>query len=152
MDNINHVVKVKDYGYLAQRYGNSNHYNIMKELKTNGPLVLSFSPDDSFSYYADGVYHPLEPAEWVQQNIQRPEWTNVDHSILVYGWGEENGVKYWLCQNSWGSDFGLKGSFKIKRGEDTLGIESSAEVGEPYLVEPAELEALRVQAQKYKSV
>ena len=58
----------------------------------------------------------------------------VDHSVLVYGWGQENGVKYWLCQNSWGNDFGINGSFKIKRGEDTMGIESSAEFVLPYQI------------------
>ncbi len=45
------------------------------------------------------------------------------------------GIKYWLCLNSWGDDFGIKGSFKIKRGEDTMGIESSAEFVDPYIVD-----------------
>lgn len=115
-------------------------------------MVLSFSPDDTFQYYSSGVYESLQPAQWIQQNIQRPEWTAVDHSILVYGWGEENGVKYWLCQNSWGSDFGIKGSFKIKRGDDTMGIESSAEVAEPYVVDSLTLNQIREAAKKYKSI
>jgi cathepsin C len=36
----------------------------------------------------------------------------VDHSVLCYGWGEENGQKYWLLQNSWGKDWGENGNFK----------------------------------------
>jgi hypothetical protein len=48
LDSIKNAVKIKDYGYIEGRYGLSNHYNIMKELKNNGPLVLSFSPDEAF--------------------------------------------------------------------------------------------------------
>ncbi|MEQ2187280.1 hypothetical protein GOODEAATRI_003058, partial [Goodea atripinnis] len=28
------------------------------------------------------------------------------HAIKVLGWGEENGVPYWLCANSWNTDWG----------------------------------------------
>lgn len=48
IDSIKQVVKVSDYGYVGGRYGNSNHFNIMKEIRENGPVVLSFSPDDTF--------------------------------------------------------------------------------------------------------
>lgn len=65
LDNIKHIVKIKEYGYLDTRYGNSNHFNIMKELKNNGPLVLSFSPDDAFQYYSEGVYSSLQQVQWV---------------------------------------------------------------------------------------
>lgn len=58
----------------------------------------------------------------------------MDHSVLAYGWGEESGVKYWLCQNSWGNDFGISGSFRIRRGDDHMGIESSAEFASPYVL------------------
>jgi hypothetical protein len=57
-----------------------------------------------------------------------------------------------LCQNSWGAEFGIKGSFKIKRGEDTMGIESSAEVATPYLVEGQEFEQLKQVAKSYKNI
>lgn len=31
------------------------------------------------------------------------------HAIKVLGWGEENGVPYWLCANSWNTDWGDNG-------------------------------------------
>lgn len=34
------------------------------------------------------------------------------HAIKVLGWGEENGVPYWLCANSWNTDWGDNGEQK----------------------------------------
>lgn len=66
----------------------------------------------------------------------RPEWTKIDHSVLCYGWGEtEDGTKYWLLQNSWGERWGINGYFKLLRGKDEMGIESSAEFADPYVVD-----------------
>lgn len=34
------------------------------------------------------------------------------HAIKMLGWGEENGVPYWLCANSWNTDWGDNGEQK----------------------------------------
>lgn len=31
------------------------------------------------------------------------------HAIKILGWGEENGTPYWLCANSWNTDWGDNG-------------------------------------------
>ena len=36
--------------------------------------------------------------------------------VLAVGWGTENGIDYWLLKNSWGSNQGDKGYWKLKRG------------------------------------
>lgn len=52
------------------------------------------------------------------------EWERVDHAVLLVGYGEERGQKYWLLQNSWGKDWGEDGFFRMARGTDESSVES----------------------------
>ena len=38
------------------------------------------------------------------------------HAVTVVGYGSEGGQDYWLVKNSWGTGWGEKGFFKIRRG------------------------------------
>jgi len=56
------------------------------------------------------------------------------HALVIYGYGEHNGVKYWNARNSWGKRWGNGGNIRIERGIDAWNIEnfcSSAKV-RPY--------------------
>ncbi|KAI1715734.1 papain family cysteine protease domain-containing protein [Ditylenchus destructor] len=48
------------------------------------------------------------------------------HAVKLIGWGEDNGVPYWTLANSWNTDWGENGFFRIVRGKDECGIESKA--------------------------
>uniref|UniRef100_A0A9J7Z1A6 Cathepsin B n=1 Tax=Cyprinus carpio carpio TaxID=630221 RepID=A0A9J7Z1A6_CYPCA len=97
----------------------SNQKDIMKELYKNGPVEGAFTVYEDFLSYKSGVY----------QHVSGPALGG--HAIKILGWGEENGVPYWLAANSWNTDWGDNGYFKILRGEDHCGIESEIVAGIP---------------------
>jgi hypothetical protein len=84
-------------------------YAVMKN-----PVSVSIEADSrSFQFYKSGVYDNADCG------------TNLDHGVLVVGYGNENGKDYWLVKNSWGINWGEAGYIKILRDsvkESTKGM------------------------------
>ena len=88
-----------------------NENEIMVAIYTTGPVTAGFQVYSDFEQYRGGVY-------------RRSSGQNLGgHAIKIVGWGVEGGVKYWLCQNSWGSSWGEGGFFKFLRGQNHCSME-----------------------------
>jgi cathepsin C len=121
---------VSKYEYLGGFYGNTNEVEIMKELRARGPIPGNMTVPWSFSYYKSGIFSEkhlkrnsdkLSKTTMIDKHLS---WLSVEHSILLVGYGEENGIKYWIGMNTWGTDWGEKGFFRILRGENECNIET----------------------------
>jgi cathepsin B len=108
----------KHYGKSAYSVSRSVS-QIQTEIMTNGPVEGAFTVYSDFPTYRSGVY---------QHTTGKPLG---GHAIRILGWGTENGTPYWLIANSWNPSWGDNGFFKMIRGRDDCGIESSITAGMP---------------------
>jgi cathepsin B len=98
-------------------------YNIRKEIYKWGPCTSGMIVyDDFINWNGNGVYEYDKKSEKIG-----------GHAIVIMGWGEENGKKYWIVRNSWGEDWGDKGYCKVLRGVNHCEIEENCFVGFPNL-------------------
>jgi cathepsin L len=53
--------------------------------------------------------------------------TNLDHAVLVVGWGQDGNTQYLIVKNSWGTGWGEGGYFRVASagGAGVCGINSS---------------------------
>jgi cathepsin B len=92
---------------------------IKKEIYVNGPVSTVFNVYEDFIHYKHGIYNHTEG-----KSIGY-------HSVKLIGWGQNNGVHYWIAANTWNTDWGQGGFFKIIRGCNHCEIEENVVAGKP---------------------
>ena len=108
-------VGATDKGFVDIEEGNENA--LKKAVATVGPVSVAIDAShESFQFYNEGVYHDDDCSS-----------ENLDHGVLVVGYGTEDGKDFWLVKNSWGTAWGQEGYIKMERNaNNACGIASSA--------------------------
>jgi len=78
----------------------------------NGPLSIAMDAGILQSY-TSGI---IDPASGDCSK------TELDHAILIVGYGTEGAKPFWIVRNSWGESWGEKGYFRIIRGKGACGL------------------------------
>jgi cathepsin L len=68
----------------------------------SGPVAISVGASH-WNFYAQGIFDGCEKD------------AVIDHAVVLFGYGEENGTKYWLIRNSWGKSWGEQGFMRLLR-------------------------------------
>ena len=86
----------------------SNNQAALKQAVAMGPVSIAIEADTKiFQSYSSGVITSSSCG------------TNLDHGVLIVGYGSENGIAYWLVKNSWSTSWGDAGYVKIQRTSST---------------------------------
>ena len=73
-----------------------------------GPVSVALSADTKyFQAYSGGVLDATAC------------YTELNHGVLIVGYGIDNGQKYWNVKNSWSNTWGEKGYIRILRSDST---------------------------------
>lgn len=93
------VVSISDYRDVEPNNEKALQYAVSKQ-----PVSVAIQANlTSFRFYKRGVYQDSNCG------------TQLDHGVLIVGYGEENGNPYWIVKNSWSTEWGEDGYIKILR-------------------------------------
>jgi len=96
-----------------------NEYEpLMRALAQLGPVAVSVAADTWFNYES-GVFNGCGKD------------AVIDHAVTAMGYGEDAGRKYWTIQNSWGPEWGEKGTIRLERHDtgDYCGVNNDPQKG-----------------------
>eukprot|EP00727_Mastigamoeba_balamuthi_P009198 m51a1_g4900 hypothetical protein (1567) ;mRNA; r:140639-148484 len=119
--------------YFAERMDEAEGSSVYSRLMQYGPLGIALNAG-YLQGYRSGIVKHGNGCRYTQQGQD-----SADHAVTLAGWGEENGVKYWLIKNSWGVSWGEpkdfrqggrgEGYFRLQRGVRACHVTDDRAVG-----------------------
>lgn len=116
------------YGVPGEEIAGTAHFDALKQATKGGEIqirreIWRWGPVATGMQVYPDFYTFDAPREIYKWNGKGPQVGG--HAVVILGWGEEKGVKYWIVRNSWGASWGDKGYFRMIRGENNCGIEGN---------------------------
>ena len=88
----------------------SDEATLKKLVASHGAVLTGVAAGGAFSQYQGGIFSGCSST------------AEPDHAVVVVGYGNQDGVDFWLVKNSWGSSWGENGYIRVKRGVKMCGI------------------------------
>uniref|UniRef100_A0A7S2W268 Peptidase C1A papain C-terminal domain-containing protein n=1 Tax=Mucochytrium quahogii TaxID=96639 RepID=A0A7S2W268_9STRA len=112
--NCSKVKEGKYKVYKAASWGNlQGEQAMMNEIFRNGPIDCGIATPEALG---EDLFGPAMMCD--EDPKSKAKW-EITHDISVLGWGvTEDGRKYWIIRNSWGTHWGDGGFAKVCRGQD----------------------------------
>jgi cathepsin B len=109
--NVKNIICAKPKGWVSPasvvQFANGDVASIKASLKKDGPLSCSFSVYRDFMSYKSGIYVKTSN-EYLGGHAVKP---------VGYGFDSASGKNYWIVANSWNTNWGENGFFRIAQGE-----------------------------------
>ena len=82
------------------------------------PVSIAIEADTkSFQLYKSGVYSDYAGCNANSKNgASSDAQPNIDHAVVLVGYGSDSGQDYYILRNSWASSWGESGYMRISRG------------------------------------
>ena len=111
-----------------------NEKNIRYNIFKWGPVSTSFAIYPDFYEFdaKNNIY------EW---NGKGPQVGG--HAVELVGWGVENNINYWIIKNSWGTNWGDNGYFRMIRGTNNCELEDNVITGIPDFFYPLNYKSIK---------
>jgi len=86
-------------------------------LVNEGPISIAiYASLKTFAFYSNGVYYDKDCRNGLME---------LNHAVLLVGYGTLNGHPYWLVKNSWSTHWGNAGYILISRKDNNCGVLTS---------------------------
>jgi len=101
----------KNVGATVKNYSDikaGDELALTEAIANVGPISVAVDASHtSFQFYSSGVYDEPDCSN-----------VNIDHSLAIVGYGTINEKDYYICKNSWGTQWGDKGYILMSRNKN----------------------------------